>query len=342
LTRRNWQITIGASVVAALLIAGLSVWILNSGGSKHNGTGPSTTPTAPTTSSAVTATTPTPATGNNLVPKTGVSFGVSASTGDFSQPARISAVNELQQSLGVNVSIVHTYRTLDQPIGTPSDLQFIADGKTLLISWTGTDTIKMGAGDVDAAIAQRAREVAALKVPVFFEYRWEMDRPNLASVVHSGKDYISAWNRVRSVFRAQKVTNAQFVWCPLASGFATGRAQTYYPGDAQVDWVCADLYSPINKATQSFATLAAPFLAWADSHHKPIMFGEFGAAATWGSAKRAEWISGIESVVQAHPLIKALVYYNSDAGEGRYSLSDDSRALGALAAVARKFGAKAI
>jgi beta-mannanase len=195
---------------------------------------------------------------------------------------------------------------------------------------------------VDAAIAQRAREVAALKVPVFFEYRWEMDRPNLASVVHSGPDYIKAWDRVRTVFRAQKVTNAQFVWCPLANGFASGRAQSYYPGDAQVDWICADLYSPINQATQSFATLSAPFLAWADPHHKPIMFGEFGAAATWGSAKRAEWISGIQTVVQAHPLIKALVYYNSDAGEARYSLSDDSRALGALAAVAKKFGAKAI
>jgi hypothetical protein len=337
LTRRNWMVTAGAAAVAVLLIVVGSVWLLGRGGSKHNnGTGTSTATTI-----APTSTGPAPTSGN-LVKKSGVLFGVSAGTSDQTQPGRIQAVNGLQQSLGVDVSIVHIYRQLDQPIGTVSDLQFIADGKTLLISWTGTDTIKMGAGDVDAAIAQRAREVAALKVPVFFEYRWEMDRPNLASVVHSGKDYISAWNRVRSVFRAQKVTNAQFVWCPLASGFATGRAQTYYPGDAQVDWVCADLYSPINKATQSFATLASPFLAWADSHHKPIMFGEFGAAATWGSAKRAEWISGIESVVQAHPLIKALVYYNSDAGEGRYSLSDDSRALGALAAVAKKFGAKAI
>ena len=334
MTRRTWQITVGAAVVAVLLIAGGTVWLLTRGGSKHNGTGPATT----------TSTSPGPTpTSSNLIPKSGVSFGVSAG-GDFSQPGRIQAVNDLQKSLGVNVSIVHTYRTLDQKIGTVSDLQFIADGKTLLISWTGTDTIKMGAGDADAAIAQRAREVAALKVPVFFEYRWEMDAPRLAmtSVVHSGPDYIKAWDRVRTVFKAQKVTNAQFVWCPLANGFASGRAQVYYPGDAQVDWICADLYSPLSQATQSFATLAAPFLKWADPHNKPIMFGEFGAEATWGSSKRASWISDIASVVQAHPLIKALVYYNSDAGEGRYSLSDDARALDALAAVAKKFGAKAI
>lgn len=305
-------------------------------GSKHNkGTGPSTTPSA-----SVSTTSPTP-TPSNLVPKSGVSFGVSAG-GNFSQPGRIQAVNDLQKSLGVNVGIVHTFRTLDDPIGTVSDLQFIADGKTLLISWSGTDTVKMGAGDADAAIAQRAREVKALKVPVFFEYRWEMDRPNLATVVHSGPDYIKAWDRVRSVFKAQQVMNAVFVWCPQANGFASGRAQAYYPGDAQVDWICADLYSPFNQATQSFATLAAPFLKWADGHKKPIMFGEFGAAATWGSAKRASWISDIGAVVQAHPLIKALVYYNSDAGEGRYSLTGDSGALDALAKVAKKFGAKAI
>jgi hypothetical protein len=334
LTRRNWTIAIGAAVVV-LLVAGLSVWLLVGGSSKkNNGGGPSTTASAPTTAA------PTSAAGN-LVPKSGVSFGVSAG-GAFSQPGRIQAVSELQKSLGVNVSIVHTYRKFTETIGTVSDRQFIADGKTLLISWAGTDTVKMGSGDEDAVIAQRAREVASLKVPVFFEYRWEMDRPNLAPVVHSGPDYIKAWDRVRSVFRAQKVTNAVFVWCPLANGFASGRAQAYYPGDAQVDWVCADLYSPINKATQSFSTLAAPFLKWADGHNKPIMFGEFGAAATWGSSKRASWLSDITAVLQAHPLIKALVYYNSDAGEARYSISDDSRALDALAAVARKFGAKAI
>ncbi len=336
MTRRTWAIA-AAAVVALLVVAG-SVWLLAGGSSKSdNGTGKTTTTSPSTRSPSATLT----STADNLVPKTGVLFGVSAG-GTFSQDGRIKAVNDLQQSLGVNVRIVHTYRTLLDPIGTVSDRKFIADGKTLLISWTGTDTVKMAAGDVDAVIAQRAREVASLKVPVFFQYRWEMDRPNLASVVHSGPDYIAAWNRVRSVFKAQKVTNAQFVWCPLANGFASGRAQSYYPGDAQVDWVCADLYSPLSQATQSFATLAAPFLAWADTHNKPIMFGEFGAAATWGSTKRASWISDVASVVQAHPLIKALVYYNSDVGDGRYSLNDDPRALGALATVAKKFGAKAI
>lgn len=329
MTRRARKIAVGAAVL--VLVVGASVWLLTRGTTKHHvGTG------APTSTSSV------PSTGG-VGTKSGVLFGVSAGTTDLSQPGRVQAVNELQQSLGVDVSIVHVYRgKIDQPIGTASDRQFIADGKTLLISWAGTDTLDMARGAADSVIAQRAREVAALKVPVYFEYRWEMDRPNLASVVHSGKDYIAAWNRVRSVFRAQKVTNAQFVWCPQAKGFATGRAQSYYPGDAQVDWICADLYSPNNQSVQSFATLAAPFLKWSDGHDKPIMFGEFGADETWGSAKRAQWISDIAPVVTAYPRIKALVYYNSNAGAARYSLSGDPGALGALAAVAKKFGAKAI
>lgn len=325
MNRRTRTLAVAAAVVAVSLVVGLSVWLLVRSGTKHDGGGRGPVSTSP-----------------GIGAKSGVLFGSSAGTTDFTQPGRVQAVNELQNNLGVDVGIVHIYRLLKDPIGTVSDRQFIAGGKTLLISWAGSDTVEMGRGDVDSIIAERAREVAALKVKVFFEYRWEMDRPNLAPVVHSGQDYIAAWNRVRSVFRAQKVTNAQFVWCPLANGFASGRAQAYYPGDAEVDWICADLYSPINKAPKSFATLADPFLKWADGHKKPIMFGEFGAAQTWGSAERAQWILRIESVVRDHPLIRALVYYNSNAGEARYSLIGDTRALDALAAVAKKFGARAI
>lgn len=327
MTRRTRNGVVAAAVVVVLLVAGVAVWWLAGGRTKQH-------PTATSTS--------TPATSGGSGKKPGVLFGVSAGSTDRTQAGRIQALSDLQQSLGVNVGIVHVYRTLYQPIGTVSDRQFIADGKTLLISWAGTDTLEMSRGTIDSIIAQRAREVAALKVPVFFEYRWEMDRPNLTSVVHSAKDYISAWNRVRSVFRAQKVTNAQFVWCPLANGFATGRSQAYYPGDGEVDWICADLYPPVNQAEQSFATLSAPFLKWADGHDKPIMFGEFGVPRTWGTAKRSAWISGIAPVVSSHPRIKALAYYNSNAGAAPYSLSGDSQALDALAAVAKKFGAKPI
>jgi hypothetical protein len=155
-----------------------------------------------------------------------------------------AAVSSLQNSLGVNLGIVHVYAPLGTSINTPSNLHFIAEHKTLLISLAGGDTIKTREGRLEQAIVTAAQQVAALKVPVLFEYRWEMDRPNLQSTMHSGADYIAAWDRVRSVFTAQHVTNAEFVWCPQHQGFASGVAPSSYPGDNEVDWVCADVYSP--------------------------------------------------------------------------------------------------
>ncbi len=120
-------------------------------------------------------------------------------------------------------------------------------------------------------------------------------------------------------------------------GFATGKAPAYYPGDNEVDWICADVYSPISSSSvKSFTSLAQPFLTWAKGHPtKPIMFGEFGANETWGSAVRVQWLSALTGVIAATPQIKALVYYNSNAGDARYSLQGDTRALATLAAVAK-------
>ena len=120
-----------------------------------------------------------------------------------------------------------------------------------------------------------------------------------------------------------------------------GRPSPYYPGDAQVDWICADLYSPINQSVQSFAKLAQPFLTWAKGHPaKPIMFGEFGAAASWGSDVRVGWLSALHGVLTANPRIKALVYYNSDVGQAGYSLQSDPKARAALVAVVKSAPAK--
>ena len=342
---RRLGIIIGSAALAVVVVIALVV-ALASNKSSNNGVKAPTTGVSSASSSTTGAssvpTSPPSGGGTSLVPKSGVLFGSSAGSTGTTQADRIAAFSSLQTSLGVDLGIVHVYRTLDQQINNASNLHFVAEHKTLLISWAGGDTLKMSSGQLDATIAKRAQEVAALKVPVFFEYRWEMDRPNLQStVVHSGADYIAAWDRVRSIFTAQHVTNAEFVWCPLAKGFQSGVAPSYYPGDNEVDWVCADVYSPISGSVKSFASLAQPFLTWAKGHPtKPIMFGEFGAAQDWGPTVRAQWLTAVKDVVTGNPQIKALVYFNSDAGQVRYSLQSDPTARTALASVANAFPAK--
>jgi hypothetical protein len=222
-------------------------------------------------------------------PASGAYFGAWVGPDVYTQLNEIHAVNALQRQLGRKLSIVHTYVKWQARFPTTSALTFLSQGSMLLISWAGTDTREISSGADDAWIRTRAEQVKALGKPVFLEWRWEMDRPNLHAQVHSGADYVRAWDRIRRIFAAAGVRNAAWVWCPTSAGFADGRASAYYPGDSEVDWVCADAY-PDYGSTASFAATVDPFLSWASHHGKPVMIGEFGVPVSYGDTQRAQWL----------------------------------------------------
>ena len=271
-------------------------------------------------------------------PTRGAYFGAWVGPDVFTQVNEINAVNSLQQQLGRRLSIVHTYVKWQARFPTASALTFLDQGSMLLISWAGADTLQIGYGADDVWIRTRALQVKALGKPVFLEWRWEMDRPNLRAQVHSGADYVRAWDRIRRIFADAGVRNAAWVWCPTAAGFADGRAAAYYPGDDQVDWVCADAY-PDYGSEASFASTAGPFLAWASHHDKPVMIGEFGVPVSFGDRQRARWLRAAQQVVTGDRQIKAVLYFDaSPAGQGpagSYSLGGDAAALAVFRSMAR-------
>jgi hypothetical protein len=271
-------------------------------------------------------------------PVSGAYFGAAVGPAPFTQVNEINAVNALQRQLGRKLNIVHTYVKWRAEFPRQSDLAFLGQGSMLLISWAGTDTRQISSGADDAWIRTRALQVKALGKPVFLEWRWEMDRPNLRGQVHSGADYVRAWDRIRSIFATAGVRNAAWVWCPTAAGFADGQAAAFYPGDAEVDWVCADAY-PDYGSEASFASTAGPFLAWASHHGKPVMIGEFGVPVSYGDRQRARWLRAAQQVVTGDRQIKALLYYDADpAGQGpagSYSLGGDA-ALAVFRSMARQ------
>lgn len=238
----------------------------------------------------------------------------------FTQAYEINAVYSLERQLGRKLSIVHTYLKWQAPFPTPSDRAFLSQGSMLLISWAGTDTKQIISGAADGWIRTRARQIKALDKPVFLEWRWEMDRPNLRSQMHSGADFVAAWDHIRAIFASAGVHNAAWVWCPTANGFADGQAAAFYPGSQEVDWVCADAY-PRAGTYQSFASTVEPFLSWASHHEKPAMIGEFGVPEGYGEPQRAQWLRAAQQVVLADRQIKALVYFDaSPSGRGNFAL----------------------
>jgi hypothetical protein len=258
----------------------------------------------------------------------------------LTQPARAEAVSTWEQTLGRRLDIVNTYRRIDDDFFESSDEAAADNGSTMMLSWATGDTRSITGGRYDDVIHQRAREARSWRRPILMRLRWEMDRPNLRASMWSGPDYIAAWKYTRDIFRAEGATNVSWVWCPTAEGFAGGYAQDFYPGDADVDWACVDVYAGSKFAP--LGDLLRPFLEWGAQHpSKPLMLGEFGVARAWGSQQRAAWLRNASAVVRANPQIRAALYFesNPDNGDGPYQefrLADDPPALAAFQTMARE------
>ena len=71
----------------------------------------------------------------------------------------------------------------------------------------------------------------------------------------------------------------------------SGTAQAYYPGNAYVDWICADGYNWAPElpgaSWRSFQEIFAPFYRWGRSTGKPMVIGEFGTVEGAPGAKAA-------------------------------------------------------
>jgi beta-mannanase len=242
-------------------------------------------------------------------PAGGVWFGAYADPYNQTVTSKVSAINAFEQQIGRKVAIVHSFHPWTDDVPSAFDYDIVQNGQVDLLSWAGTDTMSMASGVYDAQIRRTAIAVRDMDKPILLRFRWEAERPNLAAVVHSPAAYIAAWKHVRSIFTSVGATNAGFVWCPLATGFANGTAQAYYPGDSQVDWICADLYP--GDAMTSFASLIAPVMAFAMHHPRPVIIGELGVEAQPTNA-RAAWFTQMAKVIKAQPQIKALVYFNTN------------------------------
>jgi len=240
----------------------------------------------------------------NLVPPTGTLFGASGSY----RPQR-------EADMGRKYDIAHFYDNWTTAFPTKTEQAALAAGTTPLISWVGTKTTGVTSGSQDGVINARADAVKALGQPIFLEWFWEMDSGHRLSMAVSQADFIAAWQHIHDVFVARGATNAVFVWCPTAWGFANGKAPSWYPGDGYVDWICTDGYNwaPTKpRATwDSFASIITPAYNFAVAHAKPFMVGETGAQER-NAGEKAQWITDARNAIQTQfPQLKAFVYFDS-------------------------------
>jgi hypothetical protein len=317
--RRRWLVGTLLALVAA---AGLAWFAVGRDGTPA----PAPLPTATGAVTRASAKPPSP-------PAHGVWLGAWVQPQTWDTAGRTSAVTTFEGQLGRPLDLVHTYHAFSSPFPSPVEAQWLSQGRRLLISWAGADTRQIVAGVYDAQLRTQATQLRQLDRPVLLRWRWEMNRPNLASEVHDPQLYVAAWQRIHLIFEQEGATNVGWVWCPMARAFTSSRAADYYPGDDQVDWLCADVYAGPNN--EPFSAVSAAFRTWAATIEKPIMIGELGAQQP-GTLTREAWWTAALGTVADWPQVKAVVLFESRGSPGQpfdLALVDDPALLATVRAL---------
>ncbi len=256
----------------------------------------------------------------SIVPAHGALLGayVQAPAGATSTEVR-DTVAAFERGIGRPLAIDQHFYPWTSPFPTWRERWDLAEGRIPMITWGRFSTAAVLSGSEDELIRERARGVRSLGSPVLFRWSGEMDAPHWAGITGSAAGFVSAWRHVRSLFDSEGAGNAQFVWCPNASAFATGRAQRYYPGDDQVEWICADGYNWSPKVPggrpggpwASFPGIFSSFYRWGLTTGKPMLIGETGAQEDT-PGRKADWIRDMgDALRHRFPAIKALVYFDA-------------------------------
>ena len=201
-------------------------------------------------------------------------------------------------------------------------------GMAPMISWNLPMTGgQVTGGGKDAYLKAQALAVKNFGGPVFIRLDWEMNASwypdwNLPGVTPA--QFIAAWQHVYTVFQEAGATNAAFVWCPtLWNGPGGLSPDTWYPGDAYVDWLGIDAYP--QSAVTNFI-LSGPgglndTANFAVQHKKPLMVAEWAPALPQPDTAAA--MNLVFDFAAAHPkTVKALVYFDFDTNGKDYTLKD--------------------
>lgn len=277
--------------------------------------------------------------------------------GVATDPNTLSRLLRVQTLLGRRVDMTYRFHDLNDAIPTPEELAVVRSGRLLHISidarirgkterrvpWS-----KVAAGAYDATLRAQAEGIASLNAPVFVTFDHEPDQPAHA-VQGRPAQFIAAWRHVHQLFESAGAHNVIWVWVVTGQPGAAAFAARFWPGNAYVDWISWEAYSPNGCRTgspdvrhvRSFAESALPFYQWLQSHgaqagidiHKPMMISEAGSALFGaGVEAAAEWYGQMASVLEAHPQIQAIGLWDRPGIDRcRYGFDQHPRIVQALA-----------
>jgi Glycosyl hydrolase family 26 len=254
------------------------------------------------------------------------------------------AVRSLEALVEDRVQIVSSFVAWDEPFPNAAHALDRDAGRRPLIAWyTDGDLAAVASGEADELLRERAQACRDFGSPIYIRWAAEFNDASNAAYGRPA-EFVAAWRRIVTVFRAAGATNVRWVWCPLALEKAWSPAddwRRYYPGDRYVDWVGMDGYNWGTTRSwskwQSFADIFGP-VYFGYARRKPIMICELGCVQAGGD--KAAWIRDMGARL-AGPFsrVRAVVWFQANK-ENDWRIDSSSSSLAAFRSVvaARRAG----
>jgi beta-mannanase len=181
----------------------------------------------------------------------------------------------------------------------------------------------IAAGAHDSYLKKWASDAAAYGKPILYRLDWEMNGTwytwSERNNGNAAGDYVKMWRHVHDVFRIAGASNVRFVWCPNAIYTGSIPLDGLYPGDAYVDYTCADIYnwgkSPVKPNTwKTFETAFGPTYAELQriAPSKLIIIGETASSEFGGD--KAQWIRDMFAVLPSKfPQVRGVMWFQWNA-----------------------------
>ncbi len=262
-----------------------------------------------------------------LVPSQGALLGAF-----IGSPATVASREAL---LGRKLAIVHNFFGWadDWVARARSDA---ATGRVPLITWipNGPTGVGISLDDIinglqDAYITTRAQAAKAVGQKFFLRWGHEMNgnwtnwnASKYGSNAAGAAKFAQAWQHIHNIFTSVGATNVLWVFCPNVNSVPVApwnTWQSYYPGDAYVDWVAYDGYNfgtgSGGSGWTSFAAIANGIYSGLAATGKPIMIAEMSSSESGGD--KAAWISAMLPALKgSFPAIRAIVWFDAACGGG--------------------------
>lgn len=190
----------------------------------------------------------------------------------------------------------------------------------------GIPPASIAAGACDTYIRAFARGIKARPERIILRFAFEMSLLNSKYwpfyFGQGPNDFIAMWRHVHDLFKAEGVTNVEWLWAP---GFDVNPREPwngmhlYYPGNDYVDWVGPDGYNWWYGQTphwdwvwynDMFDAVSKDF---ACRYPKPQIVHEIGAADGPGTYNKVNWINDMFQQMPKYPFLRAFIWLNDYA-----------------------------